>query len=222
MENQLLQCPLFKGVSEEGLSGMFDVVEHKIQTYKKDEIITGENELCNRLMIILAGTVRGEMTDYTGKVIKIEDIGIYRPLAPAFLFGRNNRFPVSIMANENVKILSISKEEVLIMFQKNERFLLNFLNLISNRTQFLSQKIKFLSFQTIKGKLAHFFLQIDIRKKSELITLPVSQKEMAELFGVTRPALGRALREMDRDGLIEASGKNIRIVDYKKLEIILR
>jgi hypothetical protein len=32
--------------------------------------------------------VKGEMTDYNGKTIKIEDIEAPRPLAVAFLFGK--------------------------------------------------------------------------------------------------------------------------------------
>ena len=45
------------------------------------------------LLIVLSGSVRGEMIDYSGKTVKIEDIEAPKPLAAAFLFGKENRFP---------------------------------------------------------------------------------------------------------------------------------
>jgi len=41
---------------------------------------------------------------------------------------------------------------------KDNALLVNFLDMISNRSQFLSEKIKFLNFKTIKGKLVNFIM----------------------------------------------------------------
>jgi CRP-like cAMP-binding protein len=222
MEDKLINCPLFSGISADIISFLFQKIEYQLLDYRKNDVIVMENDLCNRLLIVLKGTVRGEMTDFMGKIIKIEDIDTFRPLAPAFLFGLQNRYPVSIIANEDAEILSVSQAMTLQLFQLNQRFLVNFLNMISNRAQFLSQKIKFLSFQTIKGKIAHYLLQINKEKKSVMITLPASQKEISEYFGVTRPSLARAIGELARDGYIEAKGKNIKILNHDKLAMLLR
>ena len=222
MENKLVNCPLFHGIHSKDIRLLLEKVDYKILQYDKNEMVVTENQLCDHLFIILTGTVRGEMTDYSGKVIKIEDIDTLRPLAPAFLFGIKNRYPVSIITNDMVEIASFSKESVLKIFNMNQIFLINFLNMISNRAQFLSQKIKFLSFQTIKGKLAHYLLQFDKNKESKSFILPVSQQQLAELFGVTRPALGRAVRELDNEGFIEARGKEFRIINYQKLSLLLK
>ena len=55
--------------------------------------------MCNRLVILTQGSVRGEMIDYSGRLIKVEDIAAPRALAPLFLFGEENRFPVEVTAN---------------------------------------------------------------------------------------------------------------------------
>jgi DNA-binding FadR family transcriptional regulator len=47
--------------------------------------------------------------------------------------------------------------------------------------------------------------------------MPMSQEELAEMFGVARPSLGRAIREMHNDGLINASAKYIQIINKKAL-----
>ena len=84
--------------------------------------------------------------------------------------------------------------------------------MISNRSQFLSEKIKFLNFKTIKGKLAHFILQKAENEKTTII-LDMTQNDLADFFGVARPSVSRALGELEQEGFIEAAGKNIRILE---------
>ncbi len=44
----------------------------------------------------------------------------------------------------------------------------------------------------------------------------MTQNDLADFFfGVARPSVSRALGELEQDGLIEASGKNIRISEQK-------
>jgi CRP-like cAMP-binding protein len=98
----------------------------------------------------------------------------------------------------------------------NDTILINFLDLISNRSQFLSEKIKFLNFKTIKGKLAQYFLTLAGKEKTE-IKLNMKQTDLADYFGVARPSIARALGEIEKDGIISASGKTIKILDTRKL-----
>jgi CRP-like cAMP-binding protein len=95
------------------------------------------------------------------------------------------------------------------------------MSIISNRAQFLSNKIKFLSFQSIKGKLALYLLERVKMTGSDTIILDKSQAQLAELFGVTRPSLGRAVRELHEDMLIEAKAKQIKILDKQRLSGLL-
>jgi hypothetical protein len=42
------------------------------------------------------------------------------------------------------------------------------------------------------------------------------------LFGVARPSLGRAIRELDADGIIEANARQVRIIDKVRLSAYLK
>ncbi len=48
----------------------------------------------------------------------------------------------------------------------------------------------------------------------------MTQYEIADFFGVARPSVARALGEMEQEGLIAAKGKNIRILNRKKLSAL--
>ncbi|WP_083634423.1 Crp/Fnr family transcriptional regulator [Saccharicrinis aurantiacus] len=216
----VMQSPLFKGVGMDDLNNVFSSIHYRIKKYDADQIIAFEGDEVKCLYILLKGSVKGEMMDPSGKTIKIEDILPPKPLAIAFVFGSANKFPVNIVSNEPSELLVIEKADALKLFSNNEQILQNFLNVISSRSQFLTQKIKMLSFQTIKGKLANFFLQ---ETKGEAIdfVLNKSQNALAELFGVARPSIGRAFKEMNDDGFIHIKGKSVRIIDIKGLRSYL-
>ncbi len=215
-----MNCPLFKGFDQEPMERLFERASFQVRKYAKDQMFVQMEEPCDHLLIILEGSVRGEMVDFSGKTIKIEDIEAPNSVASAFIFGEKKRFPVNIVANSPVSVLYIPKSSLLQMFQKSSLFLENFLNMVSTRAQFLSMKIKFLSFKTIKGKVAHLILSQG-GKENDVIKLNRSQEAIASLFGVTRPALARAMGEMAGDGLIEVHRKEIRILDRDKLNHLI-
>jgi len=214
--NVLAFSPLFAGISQEEVARMLNGVHYQIKQFSKDEVIACNGDECKLLQMVITGSVRGEMMDATGKVLKIEDIGAPRPLAVAFLFGQNNRYPVTITANENCTLLILQRESVIQLIQSSEVFLTNFMNVISNRAQFITDKLKFHSFQSLRGKLADYFLAMD-RSNTGVIFLTKTQEELGEMFGVARPSLSRTLRELHKEGLINAEGKRIEIIDRNGL-----
>lgn len=221
MNFQLLtQCPVFRGINEKEAELLLKKIHFQVKNYKKDEILAVAGEPVLNLNIILSGSVRGEMIDFSGKTIKIEDIEAPKPLAAAFLFGQDNKFPVTVTANKDTKILTMPVTEFLKLLQLDTQILKNYLNSISSRAQFLSQKLHFLSFKTIKGKVAHFLLK-QAGEKFHSIELKNTQQQLADLFGVTRPSLARVFGEMQKEGLIKFSNKTVTLLDKKALNEIM-
>lgn len=222
IEAQILcQSPIFRGISATELEKLFSQIHYQFRTYQKNDLITASGEICDRLLIIQRGNVKAEMNDYSGKTIKIEDIEAPRPLATAFLFGKENRFPVTVSANTEVEIVSIPKAEFVKLLQMNSLILNNYLNTISTRAQFLSKRLKFLSFKTIKQKIAHYLLEM-AGDRLQTVEIQQSQEQLAEMFGVTRPSLARTLSEMNREGLIETQRRFIKIVDKNRMNQLLK
>lgn len=217
----LSQSPIFRGISLEELAELFSHIHFQVKAYKKNDLITMAGDICDRLLIIQQGSVKAEMTDYSGKTIKIEDMSAPWPLATAFLFGKENRFPVTVSATTEVEMVSIPKPEFVKMLQMNTLILNNYLNTISTRAQFLSQKLKFLSFKTIKQKIAHYLLE-KAGDRLQTIEIQQSQGQLAEMFGVTRPSLARTLGEMCQEGLIETDRRYIKILDKSRMNQLLK
>ena len=217
----LSRSPIFTGISPEKIEEMVTRFRYNIRTYKKGNTITLRGEPCEELMIVIKGTVKGEMIDFKGKAIEIEMISAPRPLAPAFLFGKQNRFPVDVVASEEVVLLSIPKSSLINIFQSNATVLNNFLNIISDRTQFLSDKLWFISFKSIKEKIAHYILSL-LKKGKNTVMLPKNQQELSEFFGVTRPSLSRVFAELEKENILFYDRRKIIIKDRDKLNEILK
>jgi len=218
----LSASPVFTGLGEAEVKALLDKSSFRINEFHKGDMVANAGDQVFFQRLVVSGSVKGEMEDFAGKVIKIEDIQPPRPLAAAFLFGNQNSYPVNIIANEPTRILSIPKDSFLRMMQSNGRVLENFLHAVSSRGQFLSGKIRFLSFSTIKGKIAQYLLDLSSRQGSDTLLLPMSQSQLSELFGVTRPSIGRAMGEMNHDGLIHTDGKQVNILDKKGLLRLLK
>jgi CRP/FNR family transcriptional regulator, dissimilatory nitrate respiration regulator len=215
IESKLSQSPLFNKLTSEEIVTILSQVNYKIKKYKRGEIIAFRGEPCNRLIILTEGSITGEMQDFNGRVIKIDEVIAVAPLAPAFLFGKNSNFPIDVVPNEEVEAVEIPKSEVVKLFQINSVFLENYLNSVCNKTHFLTQKVWFnFSNKTIKQKVASYILGLEKNGNSEII-LDRSLQELSEFFGIERPSLSRVFSEFAKDALIKK-------IDNKKYKILNR
>ena len=213
----LVNNPLYRGITPERLSADLEEISFHTRSYKKGEILAQQGAVCNRLVILTKGSVRGEMIDYSGRLIKVEDIAAPRAIAPLFLFGEENRYPVEVTANEPTEVIELPKSSVLSLFRKNEQFLENYMNLSANYARTLSDKLFFMSFKTIRQKLASYLLRLHKQQQQAHITLDRSQQELSDYFGVSRPSLARELAHMQEDGLLIADRKHITILQKEEL-----
>lgn len=213
---------LFRDVAPADICRLLENISYHRSLYKKDDVIALEGDLVSGQIIMLKGSVRGEMTNYMGKVVKIEDITGCQLLAPAFLYGGDNHYPVDIIANEDTECIFLMKTAFTDLLRSHPPVEKNFLDIISSKTQFLSNKIKFLALQPIKGKIASYLLKRTRGSLLNTLDLPYSQDKLADLFGVTRPALTRAFRELDQSGIICAKGKQICILNRDELESLIQ
>ena len=215
MEFHLTNIPLFSGIEESEFDKLLSSVVFQRRNYPSESMVVSQGEECNRLLVLTEGAVKGEMISPTGKSLKIEDMESPTVLAPAFVFGKNNRFPVTIISTSAVKFVVIPRAELLKLFQLNKTVLQNFLAMISSRAQFLSEKLRFHSFKSLKAKLA-FFL-VNEAGDQDSFRLKHSQNELAELFGVARPSVGRAFLLMQEEGIIDIRYKQVKILNREKL-----
>ena len=213
---------LFRNLEKNEIGRIIRDVHHQVKKCSKGEVIAREGETYDKLMIIVHGSVVGEMMDFEGRVLRVEQRNAPETVATAFIFGKSNRLPVTIIALEETRLLLIPREDLLQLFTQNQTILKNFLDIMANRAQFLSRQLKLLGLNSIKGKISHYLLE-QVKKQGSLkIQLPHTQNDLAEMFGVARPSVARALREMNEEKYIISKGKTVEILNKSILSGFLR
>ncbi len=218
MTKELIKSQLFKGLSEREIDLILENTHYNISNYDDGDLISLSGENLNSLMMIIDGGVRGEMLDATGKAFRVEDLDKNRILAPGFLFGDTNMIPVNIIASEPTKILFIPKDSFFEVLSKNQIILKNYLDILSNKTQFLALKIKNVFLQSIEGKIANYLLTLSSKNNSQNFEMDKSQTWLAERFSVARPSVARVFSKMKSKGIIECKGKHVRIIKMENLK----
>ncbi|HZJ76099.1 MAG TPA: Crp/Fnr family transcriptional regulator [Oscillospiraceae bacterium] len=206
----LSSMPLFSGFAEKELAGALGN-RPPIRNFGKNEIIHLQNERAKSMDIILEGGVTVQSIDENGNILSIVNLNEGDMLGCNLIFSNDNEYRMTIIAIENTKIFSMSREQVLKFCQTNEEFLIKFLEILSDKALVLTTKIRSLARKTIREKIMDFLIFESGRQDSKTIKLPISKKELAEKFGVERPSLQRELRKMKDDGLIDYDSKIIEL-----------
>ena len=215
-ENNLITCPLFRGMSKEEHDAFLERNVNEVVNFEKGETVVRQGDIINSMYLLVKGVVRTQMITKEGNALEIDLLEAVIPLAPAFIYASNNKFPVDVITMEPCTFLKISKSAWLKEMISNEKLLINFLTLNSNMTVFLSQKIQMISLKSLRHKLSIFLLEKTTPEKNYFI-LKRSRTQLAEYFGVQRPSLARTIKELEDESIITTSGRVVTVLDRNKL-----
>ena len=213
---QLSYCPLFKNMSQADHDQFLDRNVKEVLTFKKGETIAMQGDPISSVMLLVQGSVRTEMITMEGNILDIDIMEAVIPLAPSFIYGEKNRYPVDVIAAEPCIFLKISKEAWLDEMANNKQMLTNFLTMNADLTLYLTNKLQMISLKSLRKKLATFFLE-KTTIEYDSFNLKRSRTQLAEFFGVQRQSLARSLKEMEDEDIIKLNGRNVKIIDRSKL-----
>lgn len=198
----ILDFTLFEGVNKYGITEILKNSSYKISSYKKGDIAVFQDSLCKSLLLLCQGTLLAKMTNAEGKEITIEYLAAPEILAPAFVYSSENRFPVTLQAEDDVIICSLHKEKFLRMMETDDVLLRNFLRQISDRSVFLSQKLNEFALQNLSTRVISY-----LQKNSVISNI----QDVAFIMGVARPSLSRILSSMVEDGTLIKTEEGYRL-----------
>jgi len=92
---------------------------------------------------------------------------------------------------------------------------------MGNRILFLASRLSSASTKRLKQRIAMYLLEMKNVYGSDTFKLAHTREELAERFGVARLSVSRIFSELEKEGIIEISGKYVKIVDESSLKKIL-
>ena len=213
LSDNLKRCILYKDMESEDLSNFLDMSNYTIKKYVKGNVVVIEGSKCEELGILLEGLLEVQTLYPSGKLLTFSQLRPVETFGEAILFSKMNKFPATIGAIKDSKIMFIKKENLINCLTNCHKFMENFLELLSNKLLILNKKVKMLSLESIRKKIENFLMEEYKKQGSNIIKIFLSRKEMAEHMGIQRPSLSRELIKMREEGIIEFDKKVIIIKD---------
>ena len=217
----LSACIIFKNFDINSMEILLSKIHYEINSYSKDELIAAEGENCYNLGIVLEGSIEIKKLFSSGKTVTIAKFSPSDIFGEVVIFSDMNKYPSTIMASDNCKILFISKNDIIKLCSISTMMLNNFMGLLSNKILMLNKKLKSLSYETLREKISSFLLENYYINKNLMFQINSSRNEMAETLGVPRPSLSRELMNMRNDNLIDFHKNSFKILDLNSLEDML-
>lgn len=119
-------------------------------------------------------------------------------------------------ARTEVHTVSISKAFVVKELFNYEIFRLNYMNIISSRTQMLHNRLWAVCGDNLEARIAYFILSHAERLSGEK-ALKIKMEDLAQIVNDTRAGVSKTLNNMQAKGLVELHRGEIIIPDAKKL-----
>ena len=81
----LLDSPIFRGLMLAEIMSVISVTSYRIRKFRAGTIIYQSGDYVTSFVMVIGGAVKGEMIDFSGRIIKIEEVSS-RVQLPRHLF----------------------------------------------------------------------------------------------------------------------------------------
>jgi CRP/FNR family transcriptional regulator len=96
---------------------------------------------------------------------------------------------------------------------------MSMLAVLSMRLKQFTSQIESLSLKEVPARLAGYLIYLSEEQQNQgVVTLNIPKGSLANFLGTIPETLSRIFAKMSDQGLIEVSGKDIRLVDFEGLE----
>ena len=80
----LFNSPLFRGLTMDELDSLFLKVNHQIKQFRSGGLLAQAGEDVDKAILLMQGRLQGEMVDFGGNSLKIEELDPPQMIAAAF------------------------------------------------------------------------------------------------------------------------------------------
>ena len=125
-------------------------------------------------------------------------------------------YTATYKARTNINIVTIDKLFVLNELNNYEIFRLNYLNILSNRAQVAYEKLWNSHIGNTEEKILNFLVLRSMKPEGKKI-LKIKMEDLASLIDETRINVSKVLNDLQEQGLVQLSRKEISIPALEKL-----
>jgi CRP/FNR family transcriptional regulator, dissimilatory nitrate respiration regulator len=208
--------PLFNGLPEAQLN---DVRQIAVDRFcDKGKTIFFEGDPCDGFYIVADGRVKIYKLSFDGKEHILHIYGPGNPFGEVPVFA-GKKFPANAQTLLKSHLLFFPRTAFVDLISQNPSLALNMLAILSMRLRQFTVQIENLSLKEVPGRLASYLLYLaKEQRRTDTVMLTISKGQLASLLGTIPETLSRILAKMNKQRLIETSGRDIKLLDIGGLE----
>lgn len=191
-------------------------LKKKQVTYLKGEQIFKQGALAPHVLYVVDGLVKIFLQSGSIRQLNISLAKQGEFMAFTSVFD-SDWYNYSAMALKDTTICMIDKSALRQLLLKNPDFALRITSLnCKNENRYL-EIIKNVSFKHMRGKLASALLYLSDASTEENIYEYLTRQDIADFASITVESAVKFIKEFEKEGLLKLNGKEIEILERKKL-----
>ena len=214
--DKLLQFTLFQGMSH---ADLMEVVGHTKLGFSKTaegQRIVRDGDVCNQLIFVVSGSLSVETVsdDHACRVCEV--VSAPYAIQPVQLFGLTQRYTSTFKALTPCSLITIDKQEVLLLLETQLVFRINMLNLFAADSQRLHHRAWRSAPRTLTDRITRFFFSRCLYPAGSK-TFYILMNQLAAELNDSRLDISRTLNQMQSQGLLTLHRGRIHIPMLERL-----
>ncbi len=199
--------PLFPALTDEEIA--FIAAHGVVRRFPKGAVVINEGDEGDFMFVLREGRVKVFASDGAGREVLLNIQGPGSLLGELALIDETPR-SASVMALEPVTLVLITRRAFEDALRERPDLALRFLSVLTKRVRYLTHIVKNLACRNVTGRIAFTLDRLaeplpDGRRR---VSVPLTQRDLAEMVGASREMVGRVLKEFERDGLLTHEGRH--------------
>lgn len=201
---------LFKGIEEQEKYKIADSFSKTI-SYKKGEIIYSADDFPDAIGFVVKGKA---FALSSGEGLHMNSFGVGTCFGAAAIFGGDDTYVSTIIAEADTEILFISEQELRDMFIKYPQTSFNYISFLSDKIRFLNKKIELVS--SNRGEETVYKYLKSSHDSEGYALIPKSMTLLAKMLGLSRATLYRCLDSLEANNKILRENNKIKVIKNEK------
>jgi CRP/FNR family transcriptional regulator, cyclic AMP receptor protein len=237
VDSRLKKIDLLKKEVNNGLDGVQDLLqltngknllkslteESNTNKYKKKQIIYAEGNHPIRLYYVISGKVKTVRMHEDGKELITELYSANQFFGHIALL-QNTTYKDTAEAMDECEIALIPKEDFENLLHNNKEVSAYFIKLLANNIAEKEEKLVGMAYNSLRKKVAEALLLLSRKYKNQHdqeFTIDISRENLATIAGTATESLIRTLSDFKSEKLIDIQTGQLKIVNEKKLNMLL-
>lgn len=182
-----------------------------VNAYYRGQLIFQEGENGDALFVVLKGRVKVCLYDEEGREYVLDVIGKDGFFGELALLDELPR-SANAIAMESCDLMIVRRNDFLKLLMENPSISINILKVLAGRLRVADERIKWLAFLNVEGRILKYLLEIGVRsgikmKDYIIIEKGPSQIEIANSCGCSRETVSRMMASLVKKGVISVRRK---------------